>query len=194
MPHRPASRLLNDRAYRRTAWAGIGVLLIAVAVSAFQGRWYGVATLMAFATVSVVFVMVEDRLPALFDLLFVLAALLNAAGWTWNVFRIGPYDEIVHAYTSFAATLAFGFLVFETVRPRFADHGYLYALTIASFGLSLGALWEVVEWVFGVIGPIDDTVLDLVMDTIGAVGAAMVAGLAVRVPSWRMEEKVSSWK
>ena len=60
-------------------------------------------------------------------------------------------------------------------------HGFLIVLLIASVGIALGALWEVAEWSFDQIAPGDvikgkhDTLVDIVMDTGGAVLAGIMA-------------------
>ncbi len=96
--------------YRVAAWIGQGLLTIAVLLAASQGKWQNALALALFLIVSLLFVIKDDRLPRLFDFLFVLAALLNAAGWVWGLFNApGLYDEIVHAFTVFAFTLAFSF-------------------------------------------------------------------------------------
>jgi hypothetical protein len=46
----------------------------------------------------------------------VLATLLNANGWVWDLFGMpGPYDKIVYAYTISAITLALSFLVYGSM-------------------------------------------------------------------------------
>lgn len=138
--------------------------------------------LVLFLAASFVFVSRDDRLPTLFDFLFVLAALLNAGGWVWGLFYPpGPYDEVTHAFTIFAFTLAFSFLVYRPLLAVFRQHRLLYLLTIASFGIAIGALWEVAEWSAGkilgieVIESLDDTITDLVMDSLGAAFAAVTS-------------------
>ena len=143
-----------------------------------------------FLIISFAFVIRDDKLPALFDFLFVLAALLNALGWVWGLFYLpGSYDEIVHAFTIFAIAkrarsafaLALSFLVYGSMLNIFGHHKILYLLTIASFGIAIGALWEVTEWSAGkilsteVIGSLDDTIIDLVMDSLGAALAALTS-------------------
>lgn len=50
----------------------------------------------------------ENPRPNLFDLLFVLAALVGAMGYALNLFsRVGPYDELTHSFTTFSVSLAF---------------------------------------------------------------------------------------
>ena len=66
--------------------------------------------------------------------------------------------------------------------------GALLAPLIASVGVAAGAIWEVAEWIFDMIAPgdvikgKDDTVIDIVVDTIGAVLAGY-ASLAFLRPS-----------
>ena len=172
----------NWRGYRVAAWVGQALLTIAVIVAVSQGKWENVLGLGLFLAASVVFVVMEDRLPALFDFLFVLAALLNAGGWAWGLFyQRGPYDEIVHAFTMFAVTLALSFLAYSSMLTIFRDRKLLYLLTITSFGIAIGALWEITEWTAGivlsteVIGSLDDTIIDLIMDSLGSAIAAITS-------------------
>lgn len=175
------------RGYRRLAWIGQGLLGLAVVWVIAQGQWPQALTLALFLGASIIFVLQEDRLPTLFDFLFVLAALLNAAGWAWGLFnKPGLYDEIVHGYTIFALTLAISFLVYGSMLEIFRQHTVLYLVTVISFGIAIGALWEVVEWTAEqllstqVIPSLDDTITDLIMDTIGAVLAAVLSLWALR--------------
>ncbi|WP_119459628.1 hypothetical protein [Rhodospirillaceae bacterium SYSU D60014] len=171
---------LDRRVYSRISWAGIALLAVALIVVLFLGRYRGALILGLFLVASIGFVALEDRLPRLFDLLFVAAALLNAAGWVWNLFdRVPGYDEVVHAFSIFAITLSFSFLVFYSVRLQFHGHGPLYILAVTSFGIAVGALWEVIEWLFGVISSLDNTITDLVMDSLGAVVAGLAAAWAL---------------
>jgi hypothetical protein len=180
----------NWRGYRIAAWGGQCLLTIAVLVTAFQGKWKEAIALALFLLASFAFVALENHLPTLFDMLFVLAALLNAGGWVWGLFYLpGPYDEITHAFTIFSITLALSFLVYGSLLTSFRHHKLLYVLTIASFGIAIGAVWEVTEWLAGkifpseVIGSLDDTIIDLVMDTLGA-------GLAALLSLWALQDWV----
>lgn len=172
---------LDGSWYRTAAWVGIAALVAAVVVTAVRGEWLGMVILAGFLVASVAFVVAEDRLPALFDLLFVLAAIFNAGGWVWNLYdRIAPYDEIAHAYTTFAITLSFGFLAYYAVREHFVRYEALFVLAIVSFGVAVGAVWEIVEWLCDIIHLLSDTIIDLIMDTIGALAAGAVGLWALR--------------
>ncbi len=54
-------------------------------------------------------------------------------------------------------------------------------LTITCFGIAIGALWEVAEWTAGivisteVIESLNDTIIDLIMDSLGAAIAALTS-------------------
>ena len=166
----------NWKGYRIAAYAGQFLLGIAVIVVLSQGNYRGALTLTGFLVASVAFVALDRQLPNLFDFLFVIAALLNAGGWVWYLFyQPGPYDEITHAYTTFSIALALSFLVYRSMLTTFRHHRLLYVLTIASFGIAIGALWEVFEWVVAVINDIDDTISDLIMDSIGSLTAAVLS-------------------
>ncbi|MBD2252147.1 hypothetical protein [Nostoc parmelioides] len=178
---------LNWKGYRVIAWIGQALLAIFVIVAAVQGKWLNALGLGFFLVASFVFVVQDDKLPTLFDFLFVLAALLNATGWVWGLFgKPGPYDEIVHAYTTFAITLALSFFVYSSMLNLFRNHTLLYLVTITSFGIAIGALWEIAEWSAGkvlstqVIESLDDTIIDLVMDSLGAALAALTSLWALR--------------
>ncbi|MEC4982874.1 MAG: hypothetical protein SAJ37_01100 [Oscillatoria sp. PMC 1068.18] len=165
----------NWRGYRVAAWIGEFFLAIATAFIFARVGWQEGTILVGFLIASVIFVLRDVRLPTLFDLLFVIAALLNAGGWVGLFYQPGLYDEITHGFTTFAITLALSFLVYQPMLPVFRTHLILYILTIISFGIAVGALWEVFEWVTNTINDLDDTVVDLIMDIIGATVASLLS-------------------
>lgn len=75
--------------------------------------------------------------------------------------------------------------VYSPMFNLFCQHKILYLLTIASFG-AIGALWEVAEWMaeqvlaLNVVPSLADTIIDLIMDSLGAVFAALVSFWALR--------------
>src|SRR4051794_31281867 len=166
---------------RELAWALQGLLAIAIVVVLIQGEWLPAAALAGFLVVSFLFVKLDRKLPNVFDLIFMIAALINAGGWAWDLYnQPGPYDEIAHFFTVFAITLAFGFLLYRELMESFYDHPILFVLTIASLGLALGALWETIEWLSDFVIPkqivsgLFDTETDLILDGVGALLAALL--------------------
>lgn len=112
-----------------------------------------------------------------------LAALLlaaNVAGYAFDLYAaFWWFDRVLHAATLFALTLWLALFVCPPVlRP---GQPLLFILLIASLGVAIGAWWEVAEWGFDLLAPGDvikgkhDTVIDIVMDTLGAVLAASLA-------------------
>lgn len=163
---------LNNKVYTMAAWFGIVLLVVALTVVALRGNWLSTLLLAAFLIASITFVLLEDRLPAIFNLLFVIAALLNAAGWVWGLYgRIPGYDEVAHFFTSFAVALALGYPVLRILTTAgVGGHRIFFFLVVASFGITLGALWEVFEWAALIREP--DPVIDIIMDTLGAATAS----------------------
>ena len=90
------------------------------------------------------------------------------------------YDGILHGYATFAYTLLFGLFAYGAVFRGAREHRLLLVLAIASVGLALGALWEIAEWAYDrivrpnvILGKFD-TIVDLIMDALGALAAGVV--------------------
>ena len=171
----------NWKGYRTLAWVLQGLLAIAIVVVLIQGKWLPALTLGGFLLVSFLFVKLEHKLPTVFDLIFMIAALINAGGWAWDLYnQPGPYDEIAHFFTVFAITLAFGFLLYRELMESFYNHRVMFVLTIASLGIALGTLWEIIEWLADfvvakqIVSGVFDTVTDLILDSAGALLAALL--------------------
>jgi hypothetical protein len=89
------------------------------------------------------------------------------------------YDGILHGYATFAYTLLFGLFAYGAVFGGAREHRLLLVLAIGSVGLALGELWEIAEWAYDQVRPNVilgkfDTIVDLIMDTLGALAAALV--------------------
>jgi len=153
-----------------------------VVAALIMGQWMIALPLAGFFVAAFLVIKLEDRLPTLFDFLFVVAALLNAGGWAFKWYNtIGIYDELAHGFTPFAITLALGYLTYGRMLASFHQQRLLFVLTVASFGIAIGALWEVAEWAADflvaseVVENIDDIMDDLIMDSIGAVLAGVLS-------------------
>src|SRR5262245_22753529 len=128
--------IINWRGFRYAAWAGQALLAAAIVVTALQRNWWAAGSLIGFLVLSYLFVAFERKLPTLFDLIFVIAALINAGGWAWDLYnKPGPVDEIAHFFTIFAITLASGYLLYSELLESMADHRVLLFIMIASLGI-----------------------------------------------------------
>jgi hypothetical protein len=169
------------KGYRIATRIGQALLAGAAVVVLVRGDWLAAAALAGFLLASFLFVRLASTLPNLFDLLFMLAALINAGGWAWDLFnKPGPYDEIAHFYTIFAITLAVGYVLYGSLMEGLAEHRVLLVVIIASLGIALGALWEVAEWLADFVTPkqivsgLTDTITDIMLDSGGAILAALL--------------------
>ena len=171
----------DKRHFRVIALLGAMLLGVAIVYVAFQQRWAGAVVLSVFLAMAIVVIVRRSRLPTLFEALFVIAALVNAAGYTWNFFEtLSWYDETAHLLTGFAVTLALGFLLYEELMEGFRAHRVMFVVTITGLGIALGTTWEVAEWLVEIVfehdmlGDIRDTMTDLVLDAAGAFAAALL--------------------
>jgi VanZ family protein len=181
---------LDMPAYRYCAWAGVGVLAAMAIGAASQGKGWGAAGLAAAAAAAALFILWRSRLPTLFSLLFVVSGVLNGLGWVFDFWDRVPYfDPVTHAYTTFAFTLALGFLAYFSMAAQFRSHGAIYVLSIASFGLALGGLWEIFEWAANVAQSYRSIAIDLIADTIGALLAGLLAAYAIRSDDLRIRRR-----
>ncbi len=71
--------------------------------------------------------------------LIVLAALISAAGYVFDLFEeLWWFDEALHAYMVFSLALALALYAYGVVLAGARSHGVLLVLTIASMGVALG--------------------------------------------------------
>jgi hypothetical protein len=165
----------------QSTWAVLAILLAAAGYLFMQERWLGVAVLGGTILASLAFIVLDERLPRAFNLLFVLAGALNAGAYVFDLWdRIGVYDEFVHAYTTFALAAAFGYLALNRTFLSRPDRLWWFVAAITAFGLGIGVLWEGFEWLIGIIGDAVDTIVDLLMDTIGAIAAGLFCAWVAR--------------
>lgn len=164
--------------YTAMAWALRAVLVLAFGQQALTGDWVGALAMALFLVLSFGYLLREEQLPNVFDGLTALAALLNAAGFVSDLYqRVPLYDEVAHAITIFAVTLAFFCPAYRDEAPA---HRARVGLAVFSFGVTVGSLWEIVEWLTGrllsteVIFGLSDAITDLMANSVGALLAAAV--------------------
>ncbi len=111
-----------------------------------------------FLALSFAHLLRSDRRPAVFD-------------------EIVPYDELTHAFMTFSVSLAFYFLFYGGAVPE--RRAVALATSVFTLGVTGGAYWEIFEWFFVGKFTMADTISDLLVDSAGALAAALVA-LALR--------------
>jgi hypothetical protein len=127
-----------------------------------------------FLALSFAHLLRSERRPAVFDVVFALAALAGALGYVFDLFgEIVPYDELTHAFTTFSVSLAFYFLFYGGAVPE--RRAVALGSSVFTLGVTVGAYWEIFEWFFVGKYTMADTISDLLVDSAGALAAALVA-------------------
>jgi hypothetical protein len=159
---------------------------VGAAVFAILGELGGVANLLVGGTALLVARAVN--LPRLYDLGFTVAMILTGWGEALGLYDAWkPYDNVVHFIVpmlcSQVAYIALARIeVLPDMREDFTPNHYagIFVITLA-LGVAIGGIWEILEWtsdnVFGsqLQTSNDDTVGDLIADTLGAAtGAALL--------------------
>jgi uncharacterized membrane protein YjdF len=91
--------------------------------------------------------------------------------------RIKIYDKFLHVFGTFAFTLFFYSLILKTINPLSEPKTYTL-LFIVALGVSLGAIFELIEFTVDLIfksksqTDLMDTDIDLIADLIGSIVAA----------------------
>jgi hypothetical protein len=138
-----------------------------------QGKATAAAIIVVFFVLSFASRLHKEPGPHLFDIVFALAALLDALGFIFGFLDRGvPYDRPIHAFTTFSVSLAF-FLFYRDAMP--GQGALAWATSVFTLGVTVGALWEIFEWLYITEYTMVDTIGDLIADSIGASVAASVA-------------------
>jgi hypothetical protein len=168
-------RLPLYRPVLRALRIALCVLLVALLI---LGDLQAALIVTVFVGLSFVHLLRTDRRPAFFDVLFAVAALAGAMGFAFGLFEeIVPYDEITHAFTTFCVSLTFYFLFYGDAVPE--GRAIALGTSVFTLGVTVGAYWEIFEWFFVGKYTMGDTISDLLVDSGGALAAALVA-LALR--------------
>lgn len=187
----PAARSLARAALR-------AALLVTAVVAIVRGDvLYGVYCLAALGITTLLTRLAQRaEVPAPVAIDVVVLVLMVADMTLGNIvgfyFAWPYYDKVLHLGSSVLIGLL-GFLAIYIVHitGRIRFHGWLDGLAILLVTLGLGAIWEIAE--YGVdqalgratqgapgVGPLDDTMIDLVLDAVGAVVAAVIGPLYMR--------------
>ncbi len=135
-------------------------LCVLVAALVVLGDLQSALIVAVFVALSFAHLLRSDRRPAFFDVLFALAALAGAL-----------------AFTTFCVSLAFYFMFYGGAVPE--GRAVALGTSVFTLGVTVGAYWEIFEWFFVGKYTMADTISDLLVDSVGALAAALVA-LALR--------------
>ena len=130
----------------------------------------------------------QDRLPALVTLLFTAVAVLNGAGYAFDLWKHPVwFDEVVHVVTPFVLVAALAWMLIQRDVADPASNRLSYFAKVSLLGLLIGLAWEGFEYLAGIIGTRTDSLVDLAMDTLGSLLAALFCLWAARSPSAELQ-------
>jgi hypothetical protein len=165
-----------------TAWISIGTLAALFFFTIVKYDKLHIVLTGGFLAVQVLLT-VYRFMPRLFHFLFPITAIVFMLGskYVFNLYEtIEWYDKFVHILATFVITLLLGYLSQRTSLKAVRSQSAVFVPVIASLGIVVGVMWEVVEWVFEFIVPVamnagtNDLITDLIVDSLGAIGAAVV--------------------
>ena len=166
--------MVRSPLYRPVLFTLRVALFILLAALLVMGDITAALIITVFLTLSFAHLLRSERRPAFFDVVFALAALAGALGYAFDLFgEIVPYDELTHAFTTFSVSLAFYFLFYGGAVPE--RRAVALGSSVFTLGVTVGAYWEIFEWFFVGKYTLADTISDLLVDSAGALAAALVA-------------------
>lgn len=131
-----------------------------------------------------IFLTFKKLLPRIFFLLIPLLVLFYMLGsdHVLSLYRhIDWFDNIVHTLSGFIITLLIGIVLGKGELNSLRIKPWLFVLIITSLGLTVGVIWEIVEWGFDSYIRTDemitvyDLITDLILDSIGALFAGILS-------------------
>jgi hypothetical protein len=165
----------------------LDVARIAFILSAIVWALLGHAMTGLIAGSAVIILARVISLPRFYDASVILVMFLLAWGSALSWYGSwGFYDNFVHFLTPLLTTGMFYLLLVRLdVLPEFHDlttvhHRVGFFLIVMSLGMAIGAGWEIVEWLLdqmsdvGRVASADDTATDLISDTLGSAGSALI--------------------
>jgi uncharacterized membrane protein YjdF len=165
----------------------LDVARIAFIVSTIVWIMLGHAMTGVVAASAVIILARVISLPRFYDASVILVMFLLAWGSALSIYGSwGFYDNLVHFITPLLTTgMLYLLLVRLEVLPEFRalkqlHHRIGFFLTVLALGMAIGAGWEVIEWLLdqlsdvGRVASASDTATDLISDTLGSAGSALV--------------------
>jgi hypothetical protein len=185
---------LEGRGYTYAAWGGVAFIVLRLVTTLADGRWNHAALVAGFLALSVAYLTLIHRLPRVMDLVVVLTCLTNTIGWGERLLEtVYAYDDVVHLITTFTAALLLGLWLGQSLGALLTGRRALLWLFATSITLAGSIQWEFAEWVSNAFQPLEDTLPDLLFNTLGASsGAALALWVLRRYPpeTWRARSRL----
>lgn len=136
----------------------------------------------------------RHTVPAYGWALFGVTILANILGFMFDLWSQYPlYDDFMHFVTPFALTLVLAYYLSSSVLSGPSVSPALWIFVLAGVGLGIGAVWEIFEWVVRQFTDaqekkVVDTIIDLSLDLVGSILAAVFVKSRFKAGSPRAQE------
>lgn len=166
------------------------ILFIFAVFALWKGNTLESVKIIGFWCVLHMLTLVPKYIPRILYPFIALTVLLNAAGWVGNFYLHYDfifYDKFVHASTTFTIATVIGYLLHH----YFDHHRYLvqrfkyklaFIMGVSCLVISLGAWWEVVEWVGAIVFKdpnLQETMADMLSDILVNSGGAFSGSVLI---------------
>jgi uncharacterized membrane protein YjdF len=163
--------------------------IVFIAATIVWGLSGGAVTVVVAASIVLVLARIVS-LPRFYDFSLLVVMVLIAWGEVLGIYdSLTFYDNIVHFTVPLLMTgMIYLLLVRLGVLPELSDlkqvhQKFGFFLTAVMLGMAIGAGWEIIEWSLdewagaNLVGSATDTATDLIWDTMGATGSALILTL-----------------
>jgi uncharacterized membrane protein YjdF len=163
--------------------------IVFIAATIVWGLSGGPVTVVVAASAVLVLARIVS-LPRFYDFSLIVVMILLAWGEVLGVYdSLSFYDNIVHFSVPLLVTgMLYLLMVRLGVLPELSDlkqvhQKFGFFLTAVMLGMAIGAGWEIIEWSLdewagaNLVGSATDTATDLIWDTMGATGSAIILTL-----------------
>lgn len=163
-------RLSDQKTLKNFSWICLSVILLLTLFLLSQEAWKKSFLIVSVMAPSLFFLVFQSqRIPPVYVSVFVLVSLFNVICIGWGLYtHIVFMDEFAHFVTAFALVPCCSHALFHGILDIMGRHKFLFGLVGFSIGISVGALWEIFEYVMAIEAQYVDTITDLIFDTLGA--------------------------
>jgi hypothetical protein len=175
-----ARAIIDARIWLALSWAAVAVFSAALAWLLAEARWHELVMASCFFLPFLLTMLVPHGLPNLLVAIIAACFLVSGAGWALDWYSLHWwFDVVLHAVNPFTM-MAGSMIMLWKAELLGSRRPVRFVLVSTALGFVLGVAWELVELTFLVL-TWGDTILDIVMDTLGAAAGGWFALWLIRV-------------